>query len=442
MEYFNLDNFELETIENFVTHICIFLDFYFLFIIVLIVFMRIVIKNLEMQYFENLIKVIILGLILNIFLLYKTLNWFIVYNLNFSIVFWNNQFVYSPVIFYIKIFICILAICIFIAMLDYFYYEKFVSYEILILILLSLEGMFLMLVANDFFIMYCAIELQSMSLYILSCIKRYSNLSVEAGLKYFIYGSFASGMLLYGISLVYGSLGVTDFSNIYLLLYSMSQDASALPLSVVYGFLLILAGLFFKLGITPFHFWVADIYEGSPTIITYFFAVIPKISILFILCRAFTFVLNPKYAIITYSYFFILLFIICAILSIFFGSIGAIYQTKIKRLLAYSAIANLGFILLGFSTASVIGFMASFYYFFIYLFASIQIFYILTIVRRQVSFLKIKNVVELVAISHANFFLSFIFVFGLLSFAGIPPLAGFFGKFLVFLLWYEKVNIF
>jgi NADH:ubiquinone oxidoreductase subunit 2 (subunit N) len=253
MDFFNLHNLQYDSIINLVAKISFFLDLYFVLLIVIIIFMRLIMKKLELAYFEKMVKVIILGLILYIFLLYKGLS-ILSFNDIHTITFWNNHFIYSPIIFYIKIFICVLSICIFIAMLDYFYYEKYGSYELLILILLSLEGMFLMISTNDFFLMYISIELQSISLYILASIKRYSNLSVEAGLKYFIYGSFASGMLLFGISLVYGSLGITDFTNMYLLLYMLSQDASVLPLSLVYGFLLILAGLFFKLGITPFHF--------------------------------------------------------------------------------------------------------------------------------------------------------------------------------------------
>lgn len=138
-------------------------------------------------------------------------------------------------------------------MLDYFHYEKFVSYELPILMLLCIEGMFLMVAANDYFVMYMALELQSIPLYILASSKRYSSVSVEAGLKYFIYGSFASGMILYGISLIYGSLGVTDFSNIMILLHTASHTDSTLPLSLIYGFLLVCLGLFFKLGIAPLH---------------------------------------------------------------------------------------------------------------------------------------------------------------------------------------------
>jgi len=155
--------------------------------------------------------------------------------------------------------------------------------------LLGIEGMFLLISANDLFIIYIAIELQSIALYILTSLKRYSNVSIEAGLKYFIYGSFASGMLLYGVSLVYGSLGTTNLTQIYILLYSLSIDNDNLPLSLVYGYVLIIAGLFFKLGLAPFHLWVADVYEGAPSIITYFLAVLPKISILFIFYRIFGF---------------------------------------------------------------------------------------------------------------------------------------------------------
>lgn len=169
-------------------------------------------------------------------------------------------------------------------------------------------------------------------------------------------------------------------------------------------------------------------YEGAPTIITFFFSVIPKVSIFFILYRSFAFCLNAKTALIGYSSFYIYIFICCALASIFFGSIGAIYQTKIKRLLAYSTIANLGFMLLGLSTVSVIGVVSTLFYFFIYILTSIQIFYIISIIRRQTSKLKIKNLVDFVALSRANFFLSVLLICGLLSFAGIPPMAGFFGK--------------
>lgn len=164
----------------------------------------------------------------------------------------------------------------------------------------------------------------------LDIIKTLFYVSVEAGLKYFIYGSFASGMLLYGVSLVYGSLGTTNLTHIYILLYSLSIDLDNLPLSLVYGYVLIIAGLFFKLGLAPFHLWVADIYEGAPSIITYFLAVLPKISILFIFYRIFGFALNYKIQILEYSEFFIFLFICSALLSIFIGSLEQFIKQRLN----------------------------------------------------------------------------------------------------------------
>lgn len=139
---------------------------------------------------------------------------------------------YAPFVFYIKIFICLIAICVFISMLDYFKYEKFLNFEMPIIMLLCLEGMFLMVSANDFFIMYLALELQSLSLYILAALKRYSNSSAEAGVKYSMYGSFASGILLYGVSLIYGSIGSTCYNDLYYFIAMDVQASNNLPLSL------------------------------------------------------------------------------------------------------------------------------------------------------------------------------------------------------------------
>lgn len=295
--------------DDFVSY-WVFLDLFFVFLIIILIIMRIYSGSNKIEWFGNMIKVVIIGLFFEII--------FLSYGMGYArkFIFWNNHFIYSPFVFYVKIFICIIAICVFISMLDYFKYEKFISYEMPIIMLLCIEGMFLMISSNDLFVMYIALELQSLSLYILASLKRYSNISVEAGLKYFIYGSFASGMLLFGISLIYGSVGVTDFTNLYMLMQVSLFDGGSMPVTMAYGFLLIVAGIFFKLGIAPFHFWIGDIYEGSPTIITYFFAVLPKISVLFIFYRAFFFCLNPQIAIINYSYIFLFLFVCCALASL------------------------------------------------------------------------------------------------------------------------------
>lgn len=240
-----MDDLELFYKNNYVVR------FLFCILYIITIIIRIIYKRLEFDKFNRLIKLIISGLAFYIFLLYNGIGQSYASG-NYKFLFWNKHFIYTPVIFYIKIFICLIAICIFISLLDYFQYEKFVSYELPILILLCLEGAFLLISANDYFVMYIALELQSIPLYILTSSKRYSNVSVEAGLKYFIYGSFASGMILYGISLIYGSLGVTDFSRILLLLYFMTLDGE-FSLSLFVGFLLVCLGLLFKLGIAPMH---------------------------------------------------------------------------------------------------------------------------------------------------------------------------------------------
>jgi len=408
-----------------------FLEYFWLFdgyliaLIVIIIFWRLRNPLISVNDVKKIWKLLIAGLILQVWIL----NCLIHKSITFK--YFEDLFIYSPVIIYVKIFLSILVICFLISTIEYLRYERFCSAEFVILILLCLEGIFLLLSVNDFFVMYLVLELQSLSLYLLASLKRYSNLAVEAGLKYFIYGSFASGILLYGVSWLYGCFGATSFNSIYMSLYILSFENEYVLISV-FGFVLILTGLFFKLGIAPFHFWVPDIYDGSPTFITYFFALIPKLAILFILYRAFAFILNPYYMIPYLSYIFIFLFSVCAILSLIFGSIGALYQTKIKRLLAFSAIANLGYILLGLCNLSVFGLFASIYYFFLYSLSIIQIFSILLVIRHYSSYAKIKNLVEFSSLNHANFGLSFLLVLGLLSLAGIPPMAGFFGKIFIF----------
>jgi len=174
------------------------------------------------------------------------------------------------------------------------------------------------------------------------------------------------------------------------------------------------------------------VYEGSPMIITYFFSIVPKVAIFVLFLRTFFFVINPDYFLNNFSSYYSSICITCAVLSIFIGSLGALYQIKIKRLLAYSAIANMGYIFLSCSIVSYSGCFAAFYYLFIYLLMSINIFSILIVIRRLPGIIRLKNIVEFVSVSHANFILSFLLVLCLLSLAGIPPLAGFFGKFLVF----------
>lgn len=210
-------------------------------------------------------------------------------------------------------------------MLDYFYYEV-ISFELPILVLISMEGMFLLISSNDLFVSYLAIEIQSLCLYILASWKQDNIKSIESGLKYFILGSFASGLYLFGVSIIYSYIGTTSYSDIYMILWIMSFD-STLIYGLIFGFLLIMSGLFFKLGIAPFHYWLADVYTGSPIIIVYIFSVLPKISLLIFFFRFFSFVIHPSLVLTAdFSYILLCFFISCGLFSIFIGSLGAIIK--------------------------------------------------------------------------------------------------------------------
>lgn len=296
----------------------LFVEFYFVFFITSVLILGLFKKNnIQSIYnWKKLLGVIIVGLIIEIILLLCLLG--IIYPILDMqpdyFVYWYNNFYYSKTMIWIKIFICVLAICYFISIWDYFNYERYLNLELPVLILLCIEGMFLLLISNNLFLIYLAIELQSLSLYILASIKRYSNLSIEAGLKYFIFGSFASGLLLFGISLIYGFAGTTNLNELYYMLYL--SNLNDISVGILFGYTLILIGLLFKLGLVPFHYWLVDVYDGSPLLITYFFSILPKISILILFYRIFFFVftLILLYSIILmffYFFVFVVVYYLC-----------------------------------------------------------------------------------------------------------------------------------
>jgi len=327
-----------------------------------------------------------------------------------------------------KIFILFLAILVFCISLGYFDFERFQVFEYSLLLMLSVFGMFVLVSVNDFILLYLSVELQSFCFYVLAGLKRYSNLSIEAGLKYFILGSFASALLLFGISLIYGFFGTLNFNEVYYLFFF----DSGLLLAVLF----ITVGILFKLGLVPFHFWLPDVYEGSPMIVTTMFAVLTKFSFLVLFVKLYYFVFFGI------MYVFNYLFLFLGLLSIVFGSIMSLYQTKIKRLLAYSGISHMGFMFIALSLFSVNGLFVFLVYFLIYIVLSVGIFSVVLAFRVERNFYKLRNLVEFSSLLKANFFLAVIFSFILLSFAGVPPLSGFFGKFLLFHALVESNNYF
>jgi NADH-quinone oxidoreductase subunit N len=270
----------------------------------------------------------------------------------------------------------------------------------------------------DLILLYLAIEIQSISFYILGGLKKNSAFSTEAGLKYFILGALASGLFLFGCSLIYGITGTTNFKDLAHIFISFQNE----PLLIV-GSLCILFAIFFKLSVAPFHIWSPDIYEGAPSIVTAFFSITPKLGIFIVLIRFF----NEIFYDLTNIVFWWEIFgVFCAFLSIFIGSLTALQQTRIKRLLAYSAIGHVGYSLIGFFSGNIEGIQAVFFY---------LIFYIITnlcIWGSILSLNKIKFIMDLKNIYFINPFLGFSLLISFFSLAGIPPLAGFLAKLSIF----------
>jgi len=329
-----------------------------------------------------------------------------------------------------ELFLLFLFLCL-ISYRNFFLLEKIYLYEFTIILLLSVEGSFLMLMADNLFTFYLAIEIQNLCFYIMASLKRYSNFSTEAGLKYFLFGVFSSSMLLFGISLIYGLLGTLDLKEIYILANYESFENHDLLLFV--GLLFFICGLLFKFGSVPFHYWVMDVYEGSPTIVTMFFTIFPKIVLTFFFVKLYFFVF-----VFNMTFFSVLLFI-CGLLSISIGVINAMYQYKIKRFFAYSSIVNVGFVLIAFSSMTFDGFFSGLYFIFCYLFSISLIFFILINVRRY-NFVEFNKLFDFSNLNSSDSILLLIISFIFLSFAGIPPLAGFFGKFFVFFSIFNSYN--
>ena len=298
--------------------------------------------------------------------------------------------------------------------------EKFDKFEFPILILLSTLGMLLMISANDTLSLYLGLELQSLALYVVAAINRDNIRSTEAGLKYFVLGALSSGMLLYGISLIYGFTGQTGFEAIAQALGSEERQ-----LGVVFGLVFIFAGLAFKISAVPFHMWTPDVYEGAPTPVTAFFASAPKMAAMALLTRVAVETFQP----ITRDWQQIIVFI--AIASMVLGAFAAIGQRNIKRLMAYSSISHMGYALVGLAAGTVVGVRGVAIYMLIYLVTTLGIFAFILAMRRKDG--NVEQIGDLAGLSRTNPVMATILTILMFSLAGIPPLAGFWGKWYTFL---------
>lgn len=302
--------------------------------------------------------------------------------------------------------------------------EQLDSAEYPVLVLFATLGMMMMISANNFMALYLGLELQSLALYVLAASQRDSARATEAGLKYFVLGSLASGMLLYGASLVYGFGGTVGFDA---LAHALGEHA---PIGVVVGMVFILAGLAFKISAVPFHMWTPDVYEGAPTPVTAFFAIAPKIAAFSLLIR----LLTGPFGGMTAEWHQVIIFV--SIGSMLLGSFGALAQNNIKRLMAYSSIGHVGYALIGLAVGDQSGIRAVLIYLAIYLAMNAGTFGVILSMRQKGR--AMEAVDDLAGLSKTHPLMALSLTIFMLSMAGIPPLAGFLGKYMVFMAAIDK----
>ena len=359
-------------------------------------------------------------LIFNISLLVLLITAIITINETFSInrmTLFNDTVVIDYMSSFMKIITLLGSFLVLIISSSYLKIFKIFKIEYPILILSSVLGMMVMISSNDLMVFYMGLELQSLALYVLATFNRDQLKSSEAGLKYFVLSALSSGLLLYGCSLVYGFSGSTNFDTI-------TNQLNSNEYVLTFGIVFILVGLAFKISAVPFHMWAPDVYEGSPTSVTLFFTMVPKIAALTVFIR---FLYVPFLNLID-QWQMIIVFL--SIASMLFGAIAAIGQTNIKRLIAYSSIGHIGYTLAGLATGSNEGIQSSIIYISIYIIMNLALFSCLLMLKRNNQYY--EEIGDLSGLSKNHPLLSLSLLIILFSLAGIPPLAGFFAKFYIF----------
>nr|NP_066350.1 NADH dehydrogenase subunit 2 [Malawimonas jakobiformis]AAG13717.1 NADH dehydrogenase subunit 2 [Malawimonas jakobiformis] len=375
------------------------------------------------------------SLLINRYIILNNLNILVIFTLLISIlliyqnpfvnnVTFNNTFINDNFINIIKIIVLISSISSIIISLNYLKNNKINSFEYSILILFSTIAMLLMTSSYNLISIYLSIELQSLAFYVLASMKRNSEYSTEASFKYFILGVFSSGFLLLGFSILYGITGINNIEQFYKLFIINYSNIEHISLYI--SLFLIIISFLFKIGAAPFHMWLPDVYEGSPLSVTAFFAITPKIVILSLIIRLFIYTFYDIIEELNY------IFIISSITSMALASFFALYQKKIIRLLAYSAIGHIGYILIGITSSSINSIQSSLLYIIVYIIMTINIYSIVISLYSNNNNIEIKYIKELINLSKQNPILAFSFTMLLFSMAGIPPLAGFFNKLYIF----------
>ena len=349
----------------------------------------------------------------------------IIYNLTSisETLLFNESYIIDNLSNFMKIIMIISGIFVMLTSSKYLQVIKINKIEYPVLVLSAILGMMVMISSNDLIVFYMGLELQSLALYVLASFNRDNLLSTESGLKYFILSALSSGLLLYGCSLVYGFAETTNFNEILV-------NSDKIDYGLTFGIVFILVGLAFKISAVPFHMWAPDVFQGSPTSVTIFFAILPKIAALSVFIRF----LYVPFANMVDQWQMIIIFI--SIASMIFGAVAAIGQTNLKRLVAYSSIGHMGYALAGLSTGTNEGIQSSITYMSIYLVMNLAFFSCLFMLRRNEIYY--ERIEDLSGLSKNHPILSFSLMAILFSLAGIPPLAGFFAKFYIFMAVIEQ----
>ncbi|WP_304363837.1 NADH-quinone oxidoreductase subunit NuoN [Jiella sp. LLJ827] len=332
----------------------------------------------------------------------------------------GGSFVVDPFARFMKVLVLIGSAAAVIMSVGFAESERFNRFEFPVLVILSTTGMMVMVSAGDMIALYLGLELQSLAIYVLAAINRDSVRSTEAGLKYFVLGALSSGMLLYGASMVYGFTGQIEFTAI-----AAAVADGERSLGLVVGIVFVLAGLAFKISAVPFHMWTPDVYEGAPTPITAFLAGAPKVAAMALITRFTVQGFEPLAA----DWQQVIVFI--SIASMVFGAFAAIGQKNIKRLMAYSSIAHMGYALVGLAAANVEGVRGVLLYMAIYLAMTLGTFAVILAMRRREGM--VEEIDDLAGLSRTNPAMALFLTIMMLSLAGLPPLAGFIGKYFVFM---------
>ncbi len=380
----------------------IFLSLAILFLLMVGVFK----KNSERLVYNlsTILFIILLALVLNLFSIEEKM-------------IFNESYKIDPLSSFMKSLIIVSAVFVMISSFPYLKSLNILKIEYPILILSSVLGMIIMISSNDLIVFYLGLELQSLALYVLAAFNRDNVLSSESGLKYFVLSALSSGLLLYGCSLIYGFSGSTNFTYI-------ANTSSSIEYGVIFGLVFIIVGLAFKISAVPFHMWAPDVYQGSPTSVTLFFAALPKVAALTVFIR---FLYTPFINLID-QWQTILVFI--SIASMVFGAVAAIGQSNLKRLIAYSSIGHMGYALAGLASGTNQGIQSSVTYISIYIVMTLAFFSCLFMLKKKEVFY--EKIEDLSGLSTNHPILSIAMLVVLFSLAGIPPLAGFFAKFYIF----------